>query len=159
MKTVVYSWFFGIALILASAAPASGAVTENIKIPWSQEVFVPCAAGGNGEVVVIGGTLHILSNMTVDNSGGVHMKFHFQPQGTLGLGLTTGNIYRGGGVTQGHTNISTDGLPFIDTFVNSFNVIGTAGAESFKIHNTVHVTVSANGDISAEVDNSSTTCM
>lgn len=159
MKTVVYSWLFGIVLILASVAPASGAVTENLKVPFSQAVFVPCAAGGVGEVVVISGTLHTLLTMTVDKSGGVHMKFHFQPQGVVGSGLTTGNIYRGGGVTQGHQNIRADGLPFIDTFVNRFNVIGTAGAESFKIHNTVHVTVNANGDLSAEVDNSSTTCM
>ncbi len=96
--------------------------------------------------------------MTVDKSGGVHMKFHFQPAGNSGVGLTTGNTYRGGGVTQGHTNIGADGLPFIDTFVNSFNIIGTAGAESFQVHNTIHVTVNSNGTLTADVDNSSVTC-
>ena len=140
-------------------ASATAGVTENVKIPFSQDVFVSCANGGLGELLTISGRLHILSTQTEDSAGGLHLTFHFQPQGATAIGPDTGDLYRAVGVTRGTTNIAADGLPFIDTFVNNFYMIGTANGVKFKLHNTVHVTINANGDLSADVDNSSVTCM
>lgn len=85
------------------------------------------------------------------------MKFHTQPMRVVSLGLDTDITYRGG-VTQGHANIRADGLPYIDTFVNNFHLVGTAGAEDLLIHNTIHITVNSNGSLTTEADNSSATC-
>jgi hypothetical protein len=158
MRKSIRYFLFAFAMVLLAGAPATAKVTDNVKEPFSQDVFVPCANGGAGELVTISGRLHILFTQTEDAAGGLHLTFHFQPQGASGIGSETGDVYRAVGLTRGTTNIGTDGLPFIDTFVNNFYLIGTAGGVSFKTHNTVHVTVNANGEISAEVDNSSVTC-
>jgi len=38
-------------------------------------------------------------------------------------------------------------------------MIGTGGGVSFKTHQTVHATINANGDVTADVNNISVTCM
>src|SRR6266702_4623481 len=81
---------------------AQAAVTTNTKFPINITVFVPCANGG--EDVALSGDLHVLFTTTFDHSGGFHAKFHFQPQGVSGTGLTTGDKYQGTGVTQGQFN-------------------------------------------------------
>jgi hypothetical protein len=151
---------FIVALIsaLLIGISASAAVTDNVKEPFSQDVWVPCANGGVGELLTISGRLHILFTETFDAAGGAHFTFHFQPQGASGIGSVTGDVYRAVGKTGGSTHIGSGGLPFIDTFVNNFYMIGTGGGVNFKLHNTVHVTVNANGELSANVDNSSVTC-
>ncbi len=127
----------------------------NLKVPFAQLVLIPCVP----EFVVIQGTLHILFQTTLDNNGGFHDKFHFQPLNTKGTGPVTGDTYRGVGVTQQTLNISGDGLPFEFTFVNNFRMIGTGqGAVSFHVHQTVHVTIDNNGNLTANVNNASTTC-
>ena len=159
MNKKLISALFAFACLFIAALPASAAVTQNDRIPFVQFVFVPCANAGAGELLIIGGTLHIVSKLTIDNAGGVHFSFHSQPQGASGIGQDTGDTYRAVGVTRGNTNISADGLPFVDTFVNNFNMIGTGGGVSFKSHATIHITVNANGDVTANVFNISVTCM
>ncbi len=146
------------AFVLATAAPASPSVTTNVKIPLHQFRFVPCAADGAGEIVELSGTLHILTRVTVDSAGGVHLTTHFQPQGVGGIGLTTGDHYRGTGVTRTTSNERSAGFPASSTFVNNVRVIGQGPGNNFDLHQTVHVTVNANGDVTANVTNSRTTC-
>ena len=132
-------------------------VTTSIKIPLPQpfQVFVPCAAGGAGELVDLSGTLHVLFSTTLDGSGGFHTYAHFQPQGVIGTGLTTGDQYQGTGVTQDHFN-GTVGSEF--TFVDNFRIIGHGPGNNFLVHETFHVTVNANGEVTAFVDNFSFEC-
>ena len=138
--------------------PVAAGVNLNIKVPFAQVVFVPCANDGAGEFLTISGSLHLLLTATEDSAGGQHLTFHFQPQGASGVGEDTGDLYRANGVTRGATHVIQGDFPFIDTFVNNFRMIGTAGGAKFKVHNTVHVTINANGELSADVDNSSVTC-
>jgi hypothetical protein len=56
---------------------ARAAIVVNDSFPVNIVVFVPCAAGGAGEVVNLSGPLHELMEITVDNNGGFHMKVHF----------------------------------------------------------------------------------
>jgi hypothetical protein len=118
-------------------------------------VFVPCAAGGAGELVDLSGTLHVLLHTTLDGSGGFHAKTHFQPQGVVGVGLTTGDIYQGTGATQNHLNGSVGEE---STFVDNFRLIGPGPGNNLLLHETVHVTVNANGVVTALVSNFSVEC-
>jgi hypothetical protein len=146
------------AMALAGAAVADAeatAVTTNEQIPITLVVFVPCANGGAGELVELTGTLHVLTHVTSDAQGGLHVKQHFQPQGISGTGLTTGDKYQATGVTQEEFN-ATVGIT--DTFINNFRIIGEGPGNNFLVHTTFHVTVNANGVVTTIVDNFSIEC-
>lgn len=131
--------------------------TESIKEPFSMTQFVPCAAGGAGESVLLQGTLHVLLHLTEDSQGGFHAKAHFQPQGVHGYGLTTGDKYQATGVTQDQSSSTTNGASTF-TFVNNFRIIGQGSGNNFLVHNNVHITLNANGELTAELDNFSADC-
>jgi hypothetical protein len=111
---------------------------------------VPCANGGAGEEVALSGTLHDLFHITFDGSGGFHLKFHDNPQGLSGTGLTTGDKYQATGVTQSQF---TGKVGSEETFINNFRIIGQGTGNNFLLHENYHVTVNANGTLTAFVDN------
>jgi hypothetical protein len=131
----------------------------NDQIPFAQPVFVPCANNGAGEVVLISGTLHVLIHQTISDAGHGQLKLHFQPQGASGVGLTTGDTYRATGVTQQMETVDlTDGAPATFTFINNFRIIGPRRDNNLLVHQNVHFTVNANGELTAEVINTSVEC-
>ncbi|HEU4564074.1 MAG TPA: hypothetical protein VFS05_05485 [Gemmatimonadaceae bacterium] len=136
---------------------ASSSTSSEI-IPIDLTVFVPCAAGGAGELVALEGNLHVLLHTTTSSTGNVSVKTHAQPQGISGTGLTTGVKYQATGVTQDHTTSGSGGLPFTFTYVNNFRIIGQGPGNNLLVHENVHVTVNANGDVTTEVDNFSIEC-
>lgn len=94
-----------VTLLAFFTAHLTAAVVVNVRSDITVSVFVPCADGGAGEVVELGGPLHTLITMNVNSnnaSGGIHN----QPQGISGLGVTTGDKYQGTGVTQDHFHTS-----------------------------------------------------
>lgn len=146
------------AIALAGAAGAGAqatTVTTNEQIPFAIVVFVPCANDGAGELVELTGTLHVLTHVTIDDQGGLHVKQHSQPQGISGVGLTTGDTYRGTGVTQTEFNATA---ATEQTSINNFRIIGQGPDNNFLVHSTFHVTVNANGEVTTVVDNFSTEC-
>ena len=158
-KTITIS--IGLTLLMVSFAAVAFSqaltITTNDFIPFSQLVFVPCANGGAGEDVLVEGTLHIQQHITI-NDNRVTLKTHAQPQGADGVGQTTGDLYQGVGVTQ-----EVDTLPLIGgatefTFVNNFRLIGQKTDNNLQEHQTIHVTINANGDVTNTVDNTTIDC-
>ena len=129
--------------------------TTSFQEPLDIIVYVPCAAGGVGELVELTGTLHILFVTTIDNRGGFHSKYHFQPQGIAGIGQTTGAKYQGTGVTQGTFNGK---VGFESSFVNNFKIIGQGPGNNFLIHENMHITFHPDGTITGYIDNFSIRC-
>ncbi len=147
-----------LALIAFAAVPAMAqAITykTNEKIPIDMWVYIPCAAGGAGEWVVLSGNLHVLSRTTLDGNGGFHNKSHYQPQGISGEGMTTGDKYQGTGVTQWQDNGQ---VGYEYTYVNNFRIIGQGSGNNYLVHNIFHYTINANGEMTAYVDNVSVEC-
>lgn len=141
-------------LVIALTLSAQAAVTTNIKVPTNFVVNIPCS----GDVVVGSGNLHILATATADGNGGFHIKTHSQPQGVSGTVTAGPNIgvkYQGVGVTQDQTNLKV-GSTF--TFINRFDWIGQGTAPNLRVHNTVHLTVNANGVVTANVVKTEVTC-
>ena len=132
-------------------------ITDNVSFPVNIGVFVPCAAEGAGEVVLLSGNLHSLFHLTV-NDNNFKVKFHTQPQGISGTGVSTGDKYQGTGVTQETFGGSFVNGQFSDTFVNNFRIIGQGPGNNLLIHNTFHFTFNANGELTAFVDNFSAEC-
>jgi hypothetical protein len=132
-------------------------VTTNDETDISLSVFIPCAAGGIGEVVDLSGPLHTLISVTVskDNVSG---KFHFQPQGISGVGEASGVKYQATGVTDETFKTALHNGQADLTFVNNFRIIGQGPANNFLVHETLHLTVNADGTATVTHDNFTTDC-
>ena len=163
-RSIVLSTFLALLLALLGAWGSTNGLpaldkattfTDNVKIPINMPVFIPCAAGGSGDVVYLSGNIHVLFHTTFDDSGGYHSKYHYQPQGISGTGSITGYKYQGTGVTQGTANGKVD---YVSTYVNNFKIIGQGPGNNFLVHQNLHVTVNANGRVTAFVDNFSVKC-
>ena len=146
-------------MALAMVLPVNAAVTQNEVVPLDMYVWIPCANGGAGESVELTGELHILMTLTEDSAGGMHGKAHFQPQGVTGVGDVTGDKYQATGVTQDQFHIAPDdGYPYEYTYINNFRIIGQGKGNNYLVHQTVHLTINANGEVTAEVDNYEVDC-
>ena len=97
------------------------------------------------------------SFLTETPNGGATLITKFNPQGVTGVSLVTGALYRAVGVTTFMT-VFAPGVTS-DTYVNRFFLIGTGGAPKSLFSETVHVTIHADGTVSASVDKFSNTCV
>jgi hypothetical protein len=131
--------------------------SRRIDLALGETRAPPCAAGGAGEVISISGDLHSLFHLTISESGNIHVKQHSQPMGVSGVGLTTGDKYQGTGVTQQSQSINGP-LPQTFTSVNNFRMIGQGPNNNFLVHDNFHVTINANGELTAIHDNFSIEC-
>lgn len=136
---------------------AADVTTTNVIFPLEAEIFVPCANGGSGEIVALSGNVHDLFHVAL-NGDRYKAKVHTQPQGIRGVGLTTGDSYRGTGVTQETFGGSLVNGQASSTFVNNFHVVGAGPGNNFMIHEVLHVTINANGETTGTVDHLSVTC-
>jgi hypothetical protein len=152
-------WVMSMLLLPTTVLAQATHTTINDQVPINQTAFVPCANGGAGETVELTGTLHTLIVVTTSDSGRITVKEHFQPQGVTGIGETTGDTYQATGVTQQtQTWDGNDDMPIEFTFVNNFRIIGHGPGNNFLVHETTHVTVNANGEVTAEHSTFTTEC-
>lgn len=154
----VFLWVLVCCLVSASAFGQAASSTASFSFPITLSVFIPCAAGGNGEVVDLSGNLHVVVSDTI-NANHVHMYSHANPQGITGTGETTGAKYQATGETLQSFNFSVINFPFTTTFVNNFKIIGQGPGNNFAVHENFHVTINANGALTVSADNFSATCM
>jgi hypothetical protein len=138
-----------------TAAQAEVTQNETQTIPFS--VFVPCADGGAGEVISGTIDLHVLVTFTI-NGNNISGKDHFQPQGGSLVGETTGDVYRATGVTQDTFKGSLQNGQFTETFINNFRMIGPGPDNNYLVHEVFHITINANGDVTATHDEFSVEC-
>lgn len=146
-----------VAALLISIMPAKAAIVDNESNPILLSVFVPCAAGGAGEIVDLSGNLHTLITETI-NGNNVSGVMHFQPQGVSGTGETTGLSYHATGVTQTSFKTSLQNGQANMTFINRFDVIGQGPGNNFTVHETAHITFNADGTVTVVFDNFSVEC-
>lgn len=145
------------ATALVGASVAQSEVTVNDSIPLSLTVFIPCANNGAGEDVILNGDLHVLVTFTI-NGNNVSGKDHFQPQGLSGFGTVSGDKYQGTGVTQDQFKGSFQNGQFEQSFINNFRMIGQGPGNNFLVHESFHLTINANGVVTAVHDNLSIDC-
>jgi hypothetical protein len=156
-KTIPRVMICLVAVLTILAVPANAAVQVNDKTDISLTVFIPCAAGGAGEIVDLSGPLHTLISFTI-NGNNVSGYFHFQPQGISGTGESTGTKYQATGVTlESFKNSLQNGQANL-TFVNNFRIIGQGPGNNYLVHETMHVTINADGTATVFHDNFSVDC-
>ena len=158
MKSSIPRVIMCVSAALATAIfPASAAIEVNDKTDISLTVFIPCAAGGAGEVVDLDGPLHTLISFTI-NGNNVSGLFHFQPQDIRGTGESTEDKYQATGVTQESFKTSLQNGQANLTFVNNFRIIGQGPGNNFLVHETLHMTFNADGTLTVFHDNFSVDC-
>ena len=159
VRKFVFLFVTLVAMAALNAVPARAqatTVTNTIQMQIDLATFVPCAAGGAGEVVFLSGTELGVFVTVVDDSGAFHTEAHFQPQGIRGQGLTTGDKYQWTGATQASFN---GAVGFENTFINNYKIIGPGPGNNLSIHQTFHATVQPDGEVTAYVDHYTVTCM
>jgi hypothetical protein len=140
------------------AVQANAAKQINDMSDINLTVFVPCAAGGAGELVDLIGPLHTLITFTI-NGNNVSGTAHFQPQGIVGIGETTGDKYQATGVTKDTSfKFSFQNGQAQQTFVNNFRIIGQGPGNNYLVHEVAHVTFNANGTVTVFHDSLSIDC-
>lgn len=132
--------------------------SETLTLPLKRTLWIACANDGLGEDVAIEGELVIRTHSTEDENGGVHLVTHVRPSGVVGVGAVSGLRYRGTGGTFLHEGYAADGFPAVYSFVNNFRIIGQGPSNNLSIHMTVHQTVNAGGELTADVDLSHSDC-
>jgi hypothetical protein len=143
-------------LRVTDQTPALSAVTSlsQLTTTFNRTLWVSCA----GESVALLGEIEIFSQSTEDDNGGVHLSTHVRPSGVVGVGLTSGLMYRGTGGTFEAEGYAADGYPAVYTFVNNFRIIGQGPGNNLLMHMTIHQTINANGELTADVDLTSQDC-
>jgi hypothetical protein len=143
--------------IIALIVPAHAAVQVNDRTEIAISVFVPCAAGGAGEVVDLAGPLHTLVSFTI-NGHNVSGYMHFQPQEIVGVGETTGVKYQATGITQESFKGPFQNGQILFTFVNNFRIIGQGPGNNYLVHENEHFIINADGTVTVFHDNFSIVC-
>lgn len=146
--------FAGLARPRGAAAQSNTSNTNKRTQDVVIQQFVPCANGGAGEDVLLTGTLHDIIHFSVNDNHALIDTFsnyqHFS-----GVGLTSGDRYRLTG--GGHALLSfdvNDGAPEVDSFhLNVSNVIGQGKAPNLILRDTSHLTINANGEVTAAHSN------
>ena len=136
----------------SSAAQQSDLVAD-IVIPFTNSGTInPCVP----EAVSLTGNINFRSHLTFDQAGGVHLRVHENTQGLSGTGLTTGAKYQVNSAEDQETNFKA--IPAESTFTMHSNVIAQGTVPNFVFHLTTHVTINANGEVTAMVLNQSSDC-
>lgn len=129
----------------------------NLTIPTQFAAQNPCAGGRFGEIVVFTGDQHLVFDQTTTSNGHLSTMLHWNAEGITGIGQYTGLGYRATGVTQDH-QVSNVELPYTETMTNNYHIIGQGQATDMDLKETVHVTVDANGWVTAWVTDYNFAC-
>ena len=142
-------------LVVGTAFASATTTTTTTKFDVQLFAFVPCANGGAGEVVELTGSLNDVFKVTDTGNGQFILKVHDNPQGVVGIGLTTGDVYRGTGATR-FGDVLAAGETF--SFVNNFRIIGQGTGNNLLVHENFHITVNPDGTLTSFHDNFSFKC-
>jgi hypothetical protein len=104
-----------------------------------------------GEQVELSGYIHLVSQLQPDGS----VIGHFNYQQVTGVGLTSGIIYHASTVDQLRL-----AAPFPSSInsVRAFQLIGSGPNDNVLVRALFHITVNANGEITASIDELTTHC-
>ncbi|HEX8285768.1 MAG TPA: hypothetical protein VF588_20595 [Pyrinomonadaceae bacterium] len=144
------------ALFIAFAgtyASARAATTTNENIPFTDTRVNTC----NGDLVTFQGTMHVTNTVTIDASGGFHLKTHVNYQDVSGVGAPSGLPYRVGTTTNEVLN-DNDGPQSEATVIQTVKLISQGPAPNFFLRLVFHVTINANGQTTSTVTESSIEC-
>ncbi|HZU14402.1 MAG TPA: hypothetical protein VFB58_16300 [Chloroflexota bacterium] len=136
---------------IARSGTATAAPIYNMQVPVAGVLPNPCT----GEPMDFTGSIHMSGTVTTTASGTFHLDFHDNAAGIKAIGETTGAQYIG--TQNDHFTINTAAGGTI-TENGSFKAIGQGSLPNWTSSYLLHVTVDANGNLTAYVDNFTANC-
>jgi hypothetical protein len=132
------------AAALALAGPAA-ATTANVKVPFDG---LPAGNVCNGEELTLYGDAHLVQHGDFVENGSQHVSAHINMQGVSAIG-SFGNEYR---FVQSQQSVQQAQLGAANetTLEETMNVVSKGGEINFAVHVTLHTTINANGDLTAD---------
>jgi hypothetical protein len=127
--------------------------TERVTEPY-EDVVTAC----NGEDVFVSGEVLLIYQDTIDDTGGIHSQFTLVPSKVRGVGSATGTQYLAVGGDREHFNFYSDGAPLSLTNTDMYNLVSQGGTDNLQVKFTFHITINADGEITAIFDHSSEVC-
>ena|SRR5438128_898753 len=128
-------------------------VNENLEQDITGSVFPnPCVP----EDVVFSGRIHILFFFSLGPSGQAHFHFISNFQDVTGVGQITRNSYRVSNVEKISVETSQPQSEF--TFISEMHVISAGRGQNFTVSLVNHVTINGNGEVTAVVEQSRSSC-
>ena len=113
----------------------------------------PCA----GEIVAVNGTLRTVMSSTQNQAWNRTRRFTSY-QELAGVGLTSGTTYRAIGVSHESSAVYKGFYPRGFTAVDNFKLVPEGGGDTLIVHQTTHVTVNAEGTLTASFDHPRLEC-
>lgn len=141
-------------LLRPGVALGSNVVNETYEYPLAIELNT-CT--DPVEPVALHGRLHIVMTSTVDKQGGYHVGVHSNTQSVKGTGLITGQKYTSSSENEDVFHAGTP-FPVVQTVTHDFVLISRGGAANTVLKTTFHITVNADGDPTAAVDDVKSGC-
>ena len=89
--------FLGAAIAAVPAAAHAEATTDmqNKVVPVTTVIPAVGGCSNNNETINISGNAHVIYRLVVDAAGGTHLEsFRLNLQGVVGIGSTSGDVYR-----------------------------------------------------------------
>jgi hypothetical protein len=148
---------------LAASAGAAGLVrvtgiaamatsdTTHLVTPIAIEDVHPCT----GESILLEGQIRWVFHVTTDAAGGLHLATHSNAH-AAGTGAD-GTRYRFKDMAKSVMKLSGS-AQLVEGFVLNHHVIGQGGAADFRLRERFHLTVNANGEVTATFDESESSC-
>ncbi len=156
-RLVPAAFAVGILVLPGTASPAATSTPPQIiREDVAGMAFLnPCT----GErVTITTGTLQVLVQVTDDAAGGVHVVVDGNAQGVVATGETTGDTYRLAGDFWTEENVAGDGVPLVVEVVEVHDVLSQGAGDNVIVRLVSHLTVNADGTVTASVDSVSAEC-
>ena len=123
-------------------------VTSNASFPFT-ETTATCSE----QFVTLTGKMHLLAHVTTDAQGGRHATLQINTEGVKGTDAA-GNQYVSSSTNNDSLNeAGAAGSQHEDTVTTKFLLLGKGNLPDLFVKTTMHVTVNANGEVTAEVTN------
>jgi hypothetical protein len=158
IKMMAMLALFAAAIILNGALKPTMAqattVTSDATFP-----FTDTAVACNSELINLSGKMHVLAHVTTDAKSGRHVELQINTENVKGVGAISGNEYESSSTHNVNLNDSeTVGGQSEYTETTKFLLVGKGNLSDLRAKTTLHITVNANGEVTAEVTNVEVTC-
>jgi hypothetical protein len=136
-------------LLLSQATSAAAAQVFNVTVP-ATTIFPKLSNPCNGEVITVTqGSAHLHLEITTSSNGGFHADINGNLEGVKGTG-SVGNSYTVTAWFHESTNSSSDSA-FVFSDGDVFHLLSSGSAPNADFSAVFHVTINANGDVTATV--------
>ena len=146
-------------LLLAALglAAASHADAVSCKFPFTDSVYIPCANGGNGEIVAFTGVWHSLVSSALDKDGKLHITWQDKVSGTA-VGTESGNEFNFSQRWVWNFQHYGDFDAKVYQDILTLRLIGKGQAPNLRMRVWVKHVYNANGEMTTEILRSEPLC-